>query len=337
MTKSTGKTTCQHFEQQLNAFVDGELKNLEVQRVVAHLETCSTCRLYVDELRAFAQMHRDCHDSEAILRTIDAPSIFQNITGTLLDEKIGKLSELFYQVGKAYVLKGSKRKRNFNEELLSKPKPINLTKQKAKRLLDETSELTRLNSSYEKVLKKARSFFRKDKRSRNDLVAIGRRFLEESLTIDPKRPEPRIYLGFSCILERRYDRAREQLRKVLAQPEASEQNRMIAIQNMGFLNLLERRYDDAVNCFREVEKSELIKKQPNFGYRLLTDLATAYAKASNYDKSIEYFSRIVNEFPSKVVEIRKDLFAMDTFQNLLRTQAVFREKLEKRIPVLFAS
>lgn len=337
MTKSTGKTTCQHFEQQLNAFVDGELQKLEVQRVVEHLDKCSTCRLYVDELRVFAQMHRDCHDSEALLRSIDAPTMFQNLTGTLLVEKISKLSEIFYQIGKAYVLKGSKQKRNINKELLTKPKPINVTKQKAKRLLDETSELTRLNASYEKVLKKARSFFRKDSRNRNDQVAIGRRFLEESLTIDPRRPEPRIYLGFSCILERRYDRAREQLRKVLAQPEVSEENRVIAIQNMGFLNVLEKRYDDAVECFREVEKSELIKKQPNFGYRILTDLATAYAKASNYDKSIEYFSKIVKEFPSKVVEIRRDLFAMETFQNLLRTHAVFREKLEKRIPVLFAS
>ena len=39
MTKSAENITCQHFEAELSAFVDGELQQLHMQRVVTHLDS----------------------------------------------------------------------------------------------------------------------------------------------------------------------------------------------------------------------------------------------------------------------------------------------------------
>ncbi len=337
MTKAAGNHACEHFEAELNAFVDGELQALHLKRVVAHLDKCPACRSYVDQLRAFAQMHRDCSDSEALLKAIDAPGIFQNITAVLLSEKVDKLAGLFYQIGKAFILKGaSERRKGIKTSPLTQPKPIDQSKRSAKTLLKETGELSRLNSDYEKVLRKANSFFRKGSRDRTDRLEIGRRFLEESLGIDAKCSESRIYLGFSYMITRNYDLARDQFRKVLAFPGVSEENRMIAFQNLGFLYVIEKRYEEAVDCFREIEKSGIIERQPKF-YSILTSLAMTYAKVSDFEKSVEYFNKIVKQFPAKVVEVRKELCAMETFQNLIRTERAFRDRLQRTVPVLFAS
>lgn len=337
MTKSAENITCQHFEAELSAFVDGELQQLHMQRVMAHLDSCSACRSYVDQLRLFAQMHRDSYSTEEILKTVDGPGIFNNITASLLTEKVDKIAELFYQIGKAYVLKGAREKRKgLRTAPLTRPKPITQSTQKAKSLLNETGELSKLNGDYDNVLKKARFFFKKDNKAQADRLAIGRRFLEQSLVINTDKAEPRIYLGFSFMVTRRYEQAREQFRKVNALPTVSEENRMIALQNLGFLFVIEKKYNDAVACFREIEKSGIITKQPKF-FTVLTSLAMSYAKVGNYEKSIEYFKKIVNDFPAKVVEVRKELHSMETFQKLIRTQQVFRETLEKRLPALFAS
>ena len=80
----------------------------------------------------------------------------------------------------------------------------------------------------------------------------------------------------------------------------------------------------------------LIERQPKF-YSILTSLAMTYAKVSNFEKSIEYFNKIVKQFPTKVVEVRKELYTMETFQNLIRTEHAFRDRLQRTVPVLFVS
>jgi tetratricopeptide (TPR) repeat protein len=193
-----------------------------------------------------------------------------------------------------------------------------------------------LNGDFEKVVKKVKSFFKRDPKAQNTRLETGRRFLEESLRVDPDRAEPRIYLGFCFMVSRRYDQARDQFRRVLALPDVSEENQMIAFQNLGLLYVSETKYEEAVSCFQEIEKSGIINRHPSF-YSVLTKLAMAHAKAANFDQSIEYFKKIVRKFPTKVVDVRKELYSMETFQNLLRSDRVFRKTLEQRIPALFAS
>ena len=329
------KATCAHFEAELNAFVDGELRDLDARRVVDHLDACPRCREYVEQLRVFARLHRDCHDPEAALAGLDAPDVFRNITAKLLAERIGKLAELFYQIGKAFVLKGSRGKRKgLTIAPLTRPVSIDRTRSRARSLLKETEELAALDAAYARSIGKASAFFRSVSKGRNEFVTVGRRFLEESLVLEGNRAEVRIYLGFSFTITRNYDKARDQFRKVLAMPGLSETNRMIAFQNLGFLASFERNYAGAIDCFQELDRSGFIERNPKF-FPVLTSLAMAYAKISDYDKSIEFFERIVAEYPTKVEEVRKEISLMDTFQGLLRREALFRKALLERVPALF--
>jgi len=41
---------CRDIEEQLNAFLDGELQGVVKDNIVQHLEECSSCRAHVNEL-----------------------------------------------------------------------------------------------------------------------------------------------------------------------------------------------------------------------------------------------------------------------------------------------
>jgi tetratricopeptide (TPR) repeat protein len=197
--------------------------------------------------------------------------------------------------------------------------------------LSDTSKLA------SKSFKRANAFFRTSRKSGNEGIEIGRRFLEESLAVDPERPEPRICLGcYYSLGVRNYDKAREQFRKVLMLGGLDEERRSEALINLGLALKIELKYEEALACFREVVKSGVIKRHPRF-YRCLIFLAITYAKIGKYEQSVLAFQRTVKEFPRKIREIRKELWDMRTFQNVVQSEPLFRRDLEKRIPVLFAS
>ena len=50
--------TCETLEEQLSAWIDGELSRVEQAYVAAHLETCSACRL-APSISSFHSTHRD--------------------------------------------------------------------------------------------------------------------------------------------------------------------------------------------------------------------------------------------------------------------------------------
>ncbi len=332
-------TACEKFEAELSAFIDNELDELHAQQVVSHLESCKACRLHVERMRICVKLHQDSYNEEVIAASLDGQEIFSGLTSTLLVENIDRIAALFYEVGKAFVLKGSRDSRKFLQlkaHLLTQPIPIGNGKHEAKNILEQTRDLAKLNNEYDKVVKRASSFFRKVNRDSNEFVAIGRRFLEESLSIDDSRAESRIYLGYSYIISRRYDLAQAQLRKVLAMQGVSEKNRMIVYQNLGFIATYQMDYYSAIDCFQEIVKSGFIERNPNF-YRVLRSLALSYAKVSNFDRSIEFFNRIVEDYPEKIDEVRRDLFSMGNFQKLLHSQNLFHELLQKRVPELFSN
>lgn len=332
-------TACLQFEAELSAFIDNELDELHVQKVVSHLENCKACRLRVERMRICVKMHQDCYDEEALLASLDGQEMFGGLTSAILVENIDRIAGLFYEIGKAFVVKGSRDRRKFLQlkaHLLTKPIAIGNGKSEARNILEQTGDLSRINTEYEKVVNRASSFFRKVSRDSNEYVAIGRRFLEESLSIDGSRAEPRIYLGYSYIISKRYDLAQTQLRNVLAMPGVSEKNRMIVFQNLGFIATYKMDYYGAIDCYQEIVKSGFIEKNPNF-YRVLRSLALSYAKVSNFEKSTEFFNRIVEDFPERVKEVRKDLCSMGNFQKLLHKQQLFHEDLQERVPELFSN
>ena len=56
---------CVAFERDINLFVDHELPDAQSGRLVEHLQSCGSCRDYVDDLRELAEMHRETASTEA--------------------------------------------------------------------------------------------------------------------------------------------------------------------------------------------------------------------------------------------------------------------------------
>ena len=336
---------CHGLEADLNAFVDGELDVLDSGKVMEHLEGCARCREYVESLRRFAAFHRTSFDPETLAGSLDHKALFREITGELLQEKVERVAELFYQLGKAYLTRGFARRgrvgrgpgtRRVRHDMISPPRPIDRTRMKANRIFREAGDLASAGGHSGKAIKRARGFFRAVRTRGGDDLEIGRRFMEESLAIDPDRPEPRIFLGcYYYVGARKYEAAREQFRKVLLLPGLSEEQRAQALIDLGLTYNIEYRYEEALACFREVVKGGIIQRHPRF-YRCMLFLAVTHAKLGEYEESVEGFHRTVREFPSHVDEIRKDLYGMQSFQQVVSTVPRFRAALEHRVPVLFA-
>ena len=131
-------------------------------------------------------MHRDCFNEEAILSNFDAPKVFQGITSELIEEKVLKTAELFYQIGKAYLTKGIAAQCRFqNNRTLKKvrhdmkARPISIEKAtlKAGRLFREMGDLSKSSGLSNRRYKRAESFFRNTRKNKSDLLEVGRNLL----------------------------------------------------------------------------------------------------------------------------------------------------------------
>jgi len=338
--------SCVEFEADLSAFVDGELDTLDANKLMHHVDGCSRCQELIEQLGQMGRMHRACYSEEDILGALDGAEIFQNIASDLLHEKSGKIADLFYQIGKAYLLKGFARGREAGASPDSirhvlrprtRPLAIETAKMKTGRIFREIEGLSAQMPVPHKTLKRAGSFFRTTRRRQDGCLELGRRFIEESLAIDPERAEPRLYLGaYFYAGMKKYQEAKEQFRKVLSLPNVSEVNRADALINLGALYTIEYQYAEAKACFQEVERSGVIKQYPRF-YRCLIFLAVTCAKLGEFDEAMDVFGRIAASFPKRIDQIRCEIWDMHSFQNVVQMHDGFRESLRNRIPVLFAS
>lgn len=333
---------CIDLEGDLSAYLDGELDTIDAEKVTSHLDGCAKCQGYVEQMRQMARLHRSCFTPEDIFANIDPASMFKNITSELIDEKIKKVAELFYQIGKAYLLKGfakKNRKNKVRHNIRVRQRPVELDKAKMKtgRLFREMTDLAASSDTSKRNLTRAKSFFSTTRRERNDYLKIGRRFIEESLALDPKKEESRLYLAaYFSIGSSNYEAAKEQYRKLINMAGVSELNRTESLINIGCLYSIEYRYGEALTCFREVLKSGVIKKYPRF-YRCLIFLAITHAKMGEFDQSISFFDRTVKSYPKQVDSIRDEIRGMKSFQTVVDSHDGFRRDLESRVPALFAS
>lgn len=95
---------CESFQMDLSCLVDGELDDAASGRAVAHIELCTSCREFFDDVRLQVRMHSDVTSPGELLERFEA------LTGSLLGREVEalelrrKLAGIFYQLGKAYVL-----------------------------------------------------------------------------------------------------------------------------------------------------------------------------------------------------------------------------------------
>lgn len=326
---------CDEFQDALSAFVDGELSSLDHDHVVRHLESCAGCRRLSQMLKSLAQIHRDAEGIDRVLDEFDPESHFADLARKLLQEKVEKLANVCYELGKAYVLAGSGRAgaHILRKRAMSIPR----LKSHGRLLSHETAKLAaHAGVSSPLGLPKRRGLFEKPLAVGNRALETGRGYLEAALKINRNYHEARLYLGFYFRSVGRTDMARQQLRHVLTL-NPSPDLRLMALIWLGLSYSTERRYRKAIECFTEVLRSASSAADRKVRLSALMNLAIFNAKLERYDDSIQYFGQLLRQFAREVDDVKRLLAEQHGFRDLLRARENFHQDLRKRYPMLFAS
>jgi tetratricopeptide (TPR) repeat protein len=330
-----GTPSCADFESDISAFVDGELARLDHERVVTHLDACSSCRRFAQMLKGLVAVHRDAEGVERLIDEIDPERQFAEIARKLLAENQSKLAGICYELGKSYILAGSgrlgaillRRRASSIPRLKARGRSLNLQVSKLAANAGVKSSLS---------LPRKRGLFEDPLAVGNRALDTARSYLEAALKIDPKHLEARLYLGHYFRLVGRTDIARQQFRRVLTLAPPGEA-RLMALVKLGLTYSSERRYQKALECFLAVWAALGKRGDRQLRLSTLMNLAIFNAKIERYEQSTHYFGLLLRHFGRDVAQVRKLLAEQHGFKDLLRTRTVFHQDLRKRYPLLFAS
>ncbi len=343
---------CAEFEQQIHDYVDRELSQADSKNLVVHLELCDECRDSMEALRRNIRAHCATSsgdaDVDAEIAAFDSTKFFAGLSTTLLSGNLDRLAELMYELGKAYFLAGNDAR--LVTFVHRKAVSIERARAEGERLAKETGNLS--NTSDKKTkdsrrdLRRARDMFRSGgtarsvratrlgARSGRASLDNARRFLEEAVILRPEHVQARLYLG---VYFQRIDRpvdAIAQYRKILARTELDRTVRAMTLQALGNAYAYQRDYKRAIRCFDDILATGIVDDDPRF-FTVLVSLAMFNAKLEKFDRSAEFFGRLVERFPAKVSEARRTLERASEFRGLLAKRSQFRNDLLKRYPILF--
>ncbi len=337
---------CVAFERDLNLFVDHELPGTQSGRLVEHLQSCSSCRDYVDDLRELADVHRavDAAESEAraMADVVDRHALFAAVTRTLVRDRRDELARLFYELGKAYVLLGNQSSEGRPQRsvlAVAAPVDIRSASERGRRAALEGEELQAAGGEADRdsgsLFRRSRQLFQSASRAGAGALTTGRRLLEQALAIRPELDEARLYLGFQHLLAGRSDRARVEFRRVY-RDGGQPVHRMMALQFLGNVHAGAGDYRRAIECYEEVVASGIDVREPRL-FTSLLNLAVVCAKAGLPTRSVQHFTEFVARFPARIDQARSLLSRKQTFAAVLRREAGLHEQLRRQVPALFAA
>jgi len=335
---------CVAFERDINLFVDHELPASQSGRLVEHLQSCGSCRDYVDDLRELSGMHRDVAEAEAraLADVVDRHALFASLTRTLVYDKRAELARLFYELGKAYVLLANQSIEGRAQRSVlpvAAPVDIRAASERGRRVALEGEELNAAGGEADRdsgsLFRRSRQLFQSASRAGSGALTTGRRLLEQALVIQPGLDEARLYLGFQHLLGGRNDRARVEFRRVY-RDGAHPVHRMMALQFLGNVHASTGDYARAIECYEEVVSSGADAREPRL-FTSLLNLAVVCAKAGLPERSVQHFTEFVARFPARIDQARTLLSRKETFAAVLRRQSGLHEQLRCQVPALFAA
>ncbi|RKY21751.1 MAG: hypothetical protein DRQ55_03140 [Planctomycetota bacterium] len=352
---------CTELLTDLNAFVDGELKSSEVARIAGHTEECGGCADYLDTIRKLSQLHRRSAElldgmeapsgashevsaessSEASLPQLDTAGLVGRLLGRASEDEWGTLGRLFYELGKAYVLEGNKRLSRAEARRVSvrtAASNIRRTEARARQRLTQVDRLAAAGAVASRDGARhdsSRRLLARSSHAGAGAVLKGRRFLEESLALQPDHDEARLYLGFALLVSGRVDRARAEFRRV--NREAAEPAlRLMAMQWLGNLAVNTGRLDDAIGCYEEVVTSDIAVGESRL-FSSFLNMPVTLAKLGRWDEAAGHFSVLAQRFPERIDHVREMLAGMTAFRRLLDQNLPLQRTLHDKVPGLFAA
>ena len=321
---------CVQFQLDLSCLADGELDGDAAGRAIAHLDGCSICNDFFEDTRMQARALRDLSNPETLAGQ------YRTLVGAQLDDEfetidlVAKLSTIFYQLGKAYVL--SAVDPGYRMRFFEKPIKIVGFQAQGRGFVDgilSKGEGTRggldweekrhmLNGKLEKIV---------------DPLEKGRRLLKEALAVDASNEEARFYLSWADMHDGKMIRAARGFRK-LFQEAIDPANRAHAIMNLGMLHAKQGDRRSAIACFRWVTMSGLAESDSRF-YVARFNIGIYYAQLGDQRRSLAAFRKLIDLHGDRLGDIIQAFANSESTREEISQQPGFLEALFETCPELF--
>jgi len=324
---------CVQFQLDLSCLVDKELDEVAAVRSIAHLEDCAVCRDFFDDIREQVRAHNELSDTDGLVARYSA------LVGSGLDgeveaiELVDKLSSVFYQLGKAYVLiefEPGWRTRVVIEETVQ----VEATKNRGRGYVDAVMQSGRSHAAG-LDLGHARALLNGRLEKIEDPLEKGRRLLEEALAVDPCHEEARFYLAYLHAHAGKKVRASQEFRQ-LFRSAVDETNRAHAAVQLGHLHADEGEYGKALACCRWVTMSGLADadEEDRF-YYVRFNIGMYYAHLRKPERSLAAFRELLDRHPGRLQDVSRLFLRSPLLRAVIDRQPGFAEALVGTCPELF--
>ncbi len=322
---------CVQFQMDLSCLVDGELDEVAGGRAIAHLEGCPACREFFDDARQQVRAHRDMADPDGLMQRysdllgVDVAEEVESI------ELVCRLSQVFYQLGKAYVLTAIDP--NFRTRVFEEAVPVESTQTRGRGFVDGVLESGRGGDGVDWM--HARHMFNGQLAKIEGALEKGRRLLQEALAADPSHEEARVYLAYADVHEGRFVRAAAEFRRIF-NSAVHEINRGHAAVQLALLHSREEEFKKAIACCRWVIQSGLADIEERF-FVVRFNIGTYYARLRDPKRSIAAFRDLLDRHPGRAGEVAGFFARSAKLQAVIDSQPGFPEALLESCPELFVS
>lgn len=318
--------TCDHFQLDLSCLVDGELDEAAASRAVAHIETCQGCREFFEDVRMQVGMHLDLSNPQALLERLGGLLAGEIESADL----VRKLSGVFYQLGKAYLLLAVDpgwRTRVFEPALR-----VDQTQTRGRGFVDGVMASGRDEGNGVDWVH-ARHMLNGRLAKIEGALEKGRKLLEEALRVQPGHEEARIYLAYATAHEGKKLRAAEEFRRIFRTAQ-SEHNRGHAAVQLGLIYASIDEYKKAIACFRWVTISGLADVDERF-FVARFDIGMYYAHLRDQDRSLSAFRELLDRHPERSEQVAQFFADSPRLRAVIDSQRGFAARLVDTCPELF--
>ncbi len=322
---------CTIFQVDLSALVDGEIDESAAGRAMMHMEACTCCRGFFEDVRTQVRLHRDVAAPDRLFARIAMLTGAEAVAAVEGIDLVHRLATVFYQLGKAYVLASIDP--GYRERVFESAVPVGDVQTRGRGfvdgvLLDGKAQAGGLD------WKRARAMLNGKLEKIESPLEKGRRLLEEAISTDPSHEEAQLYLAFLHGHEGKRLTAAEEYRRIF-QTAMSPANRGHAAIQLGRLHSSEKNYRKAIACWRWVTISGLADEDDRF-FVARFNLGMVYALTRNRKRSLGYFRELIDRHPDRTGEVAELFSRSPRLRESIDAQPGFAESLVATCPELFS-
>lgn len=325
---------CTGFQMDLSCLLDAELDEGAAGRAMVHMEACACCRGFFEDARQQREMHRDMATPERLFARLSMltgrklPAAHEELESLDL---VHRLSSVFYQLGKAYILASIDP--GYRERVFQAAVPLENGHSSGRGFVDGVLASGRGRSGG-LDWQRARALFNGRLERIESPLEKGRKLLEEAIAIDPSHEEARLYLAFLHGHEGKRLLAADEYLDIF-QTAIDDANRGHAAIQLGRLHSAEQSYRKALACWRWITISGLADRDDRF-FVARFNIGMVYALERNSRRSLDYFRQLLDRHPNRVAEVAELFARSPKLREAIDEQPGFAEALVRTCPELFS-